>query len=314
MSGERLLLCRPQGGLNDILCQIEKACRYADRFDRTVIVETDCASAMWFKDRFCNYFLSRRRRLVLDAAGARDGFDRLAAVPACLAGRVNGYEAAYDFAVDNFADAESGAPLSFDFERDYAEPLLVHHACGGGQLSLGALARMRAHDAIVDRLVRRMATIGEGYVGVHIRNTDYQTDYQPALNRLAGEIAGPIFVASDNRQAVADCRRLFGAARVFSFAQLPEEPGRPPHRLQGAETTYQVHADAILDLLTLALADRVYGFRLAQNRHGTEYSGFTMLAINLNNAKQILAGVIGRSDPVLDRRIGVAAAAGASAA
>jgi hypothetical protein len=37
----RLLVCRPQGGLKDMLCQIEQCCRYAERFDRTVLVETD---------------------------------------------------------------------------------------------------------------------------------------------------------------------------------------------------------------------------------------------------------------------------------
>jgi hypothetical protein len=131
---------------------------------------------------------------------------------------------------------------------------------------------------------------------------------------VAGEIAGSVFVASDNRQAVVDCQRLFGAERVFSFSQLPLEPGWPAHKHQGGEGAFAVNADAILDLLTLALADRVYGFRLAENRFGTVYSGFTMLAINLNNAKQVLAGVIGRSDPATDPRLRPAAALAEAAA
>ena len=304
MNLQRLLLCRPQGGLNDILCQIEAACRYADRFDRWVIVETDYPGSLWFLDRFANYFVSRQSRLVLDAALVRGLFDELDVVPGCLRGRVNGYRTGYDFEVENFVEAETLAPLTFDLERDYAQPLLVRHTCGGGQASMGALARLRVHDAIVDRLVQRLAAIGPSYAGVHIRNTEYQTNYGPAIEALAGEIAGPVFVASDNRQAVADCQAVFGRDRVFSFARLPGEAGRPPHKLDNAEGAYAANSDAILDLLTLALADRVYGFRLEANRWGTAYSGFSLLAIGLHDAPQVLRGLIGRRDPLLDARLG----------
>ena len=36
---EKFLLCRPQGGLNDTLCQIELCWRYAARFNRTLIID-----------------------------------------------------------------------------------------------------------------------------------------------------------------------------------------------------------------------------------------------------------------------------------
>jgi hypothetical protein len=37
---ERYLLCRPHGGLNDTLCQIEKCWKYALKSDRVLIIDT----------------------------------------------------------------------------------------------------------------------------------------------------------------------------------------------------------------------------------------------------------------------------------
>jgi hypothetical protein len=37
---ESFLLCRPHGGLNDTFCQIEKCWRYAEKFGRTLIIDT----------------------------------------------------------------------------------------------------------------------------------------------------------------------------------------------------------------------------------------------------------------------------------
>src|SRR5258706_14784819 len=89
-----LLLCRPCGGLNDILSQIDNACRYAELTGRIVVVETDSPSAMHFKDAFSNYFISKQPYLRLSAAHHKHLFDTLDVYPKCLFGRVNSYAAA----------------------------------------------------------------------------------------------------------------------------------------------------------------------------------------------------------------------------
>src|ERR1019366_9078394 len=127
MTTERLLLCRPLGGLNDMLCQIERACLYAERFDRTVIVDT-AYSKTYFRDRFSSYFASRQPRLVLDADAAAERLDQLAVFPNFLAGRVSRYATRFDRDLARFVEEESGLIPSFDFDRDYAEPLIVTHA------------------------------------------------------------------------------------------------------------------------------------------------------------------------------------------
>ena len=106
MTTERLLLCRPLGGLNDMLCQIDLACRYAERFDRTVIVDTKHQSKIYFRDSFSNYFASRQDRLVLDADQVFGRLDQLDVFPQFLAGRVTRYGVGFDGASHRFVDGE----------------------------------------------------------------------------------------------------------------------------------------------------------------------------------------------------------------
>ena len=92
----RLVLCRPLGGLNDILCQIELACTYAERFGRTVVVDTAEHSDRYFRDLFSNYFQSARTNLVLGLDAIRRRLDVLDTVPTFLAGRVSRYRMQFD--------------------------------------------------------------------------------------------------------------------------------------------------------------------------------------------------------------------------
>ena len=299
MRAQRLLLCRPQGGLNDMLCQVERACRYAERRDRTVVVETDCPSTRTFKDSLARYFVSQQARLVLDAAEFRNLFDALDVYPHALRGRVNTYEARFS-PKTGYVDVETGRQLSFDFSRDYEEPLLIHHQSGGGQISLGALARMRLQDSVVDMLAERLSVTGPVYAGIHIRNTDLRTDYQPHVRQWANELTDRIFVATDNRETLAECRRILGEDRVYSFAQLPAEAGQPLHHMADAPDRFRINADAILDLIMLALAIDLRATGVEANPFGTKYSGYSVLAANLHRAKALLARLIARSDPAFD--------------
>jgi hypothetical protein len=282
-----------------MLCQIERACRYAERYNRTVVVETDCRSTHTFKDSLSKYFVSRQARLVLDAGEIRSVIDTLDVYPQFLSGRVSQYEARF-IPKKHYVDVETGLPLSFDFNRDYSECLLVHHQSGGGPLSLGALARMRLHDNLVDTLLARLRVIGPVYSGIHIRNTDLRTNYQQHVQQWANNLTGQILLATDNSETLTECQRILGEHRVHSFARLPAEAGRPLHYTDEFADRFQINADSILDLVMLGLALDLRFVGVEPNPNGTKYSGFSVLAGNLHYAKAILARLIARSDPALD--------------
>ncbi len=291
MTTERLLLCRPLGGLNDMLCQIERACLYAERFDRTVIVDTGY-SKTYFRDRFSGYFASRQARLILEADAVSGRLDQLAVFPNFLAGRVSRYATRFDRDLAQFVEEESGLIPSFDFGRDYAEPLIVHHASGGGTNGIGALARLRLRAPLVEVLLQRLGEVGPRYLGVHVRNTDYKAKYR--VDTLVAKIApdDPIFLATDNRDTVAQFRSLFGAERIHTFASLPATAGVRIHNIDDPTQAHERNRDAILDLVMLALASQLYLFELEPNPYGARYSGFSVLAAHLHDAKPVLKSLI----------------------
>jgi hypothetical protein len=300
VSRERLLLCRPQGGLNDMLSQIEASCQYAERFDRTVVVETDAPSTHHFWDRFDNYFVSRQPRLILDAADYRNEFDAMETQPRFLAGRVNSYRARFVDPALNYVDVETGRPVWFDLLRDYPEPLLVRHRSGSSPLSVFALARLRLQEGLVETLFERLRTIGPDYAAIHVRNTDYRSDFEAKVTQWARELDGPVFVATDNRASLEACRQMLGPERTHSFAALPDEAaGAPLHMTRGLKDRARLNADAILDLIMLALSREFRAIELKPNAFGAKYSGYALLAARLQGARPILGRLIDRASPGL---------------
>ena len=292
---QRLLLCRPAGGLNDMLCQVERCCRYAERFDRTVIVETDHQTATEFRDAFSNYFVSHDRRLILSAERFRGQFDAVSVFPEPLRRRVTAYSSHNGGREARTVEDASGVRISFDFDRDYPHALIVHHDFGGGRHSIDALGRMLLAPALVRELTRRLALLPRPYAALHIRNTDYKADYRHRLTSLADEIAGAVFIATDNRASLEDCRTAFGAGRVYSFADLSEADGRPLYQLSPTDPARRRNTDAVLDLIMLGLADRYETFELTPNWVGTLVSGYTSLALDLRASPNVLESIAPRA-------------------
>jgi len=303
MDDKRLLLCRPQGGLNDMLCQIEKACSYADAFARTVIVETDYCHSKTFHDAFAHYFVAINPKHILTTQGLALDFDAFSVVPHELFGRVSRYSAHYDHDSGNHVDDQSEVLTSFDMDRDHSENLLIHHACGWVPgLSVKALSRFQLRDEIIQELSRRLALLGPGYTAFHIRDTDYRTNYQQKILQVAKKVRGALFVATDNYESVEFCRSVFGNDRVFSFSDLPNEAGLPLHYFQGDINVYSRNRDALVDLLMLALSRKYFFFPLAYSaRTGNSaprYSGFSMLAQELRQQPRILRKLIGNRENI----------------
>jgi hypothetical protein len=303
MKFDRLVLCRPEGGLNDVLCQIEKVCKYAEQFDRSVIIDTNHHSTGSIRDHFSRYFVSRQKRVFLDLTAIEFKLKNVSVVPSFIASDLLQYDAHFDRELGYFVEKNTRQPITFDFTKNYAEPLLVHHASGRLRgASVAALSRLRLHDNLADELTKRLKSIGSNYVSVHIRNTDYKTNYQVVLNQLRNHPAlrdcENLFVATDDIACLEACKNKFPDINIISFSKLPEKSGRPIHRLTELDDVYQRNKDAILDLLMLALSHKFIFFELQENRWSAKYSGFSILALDLRNSRAILSELISRPDDI----------------
>jgi hypothetical protein len=292
---ERFVLCRPEGGLNDMLCQIEATYAYAVKSERSVIVDTNYQGSRAFKDSFSNYFSSLDSRLILDTDILQDRFDICTVFPTYITGRLKSYTTVWSSEISNWADSETNSSLTYDFDRLYDEQILLHHACGGGQISLNALSKLELQDDLIYSLAQRINAIGQPYSAIHIRNTDYKSDYKPALHNLKRFIKSPIFIATDDRKCREYCVDLFGEGKVKFFSNLPEEGGIPLHGDILHDSIFQRNKEAILDLMTLALSNDYFKISLIANKHHTTYSGFSILAENLKNSPVTIRKMLGKS-------------------
>jgi hypothetical protein len=298
----RYLLCRPQGGLNDKLCQIERCCRYAERFGRTVIVDTAYPGGDSFHDDFARYFQSRQPRLILSLRARGDAFEGATVVPSFLQDRINKYQVAPKVPHTSLKERTSNLPLSFDFSRDHDAQVLVHHQDGGGRQSLFALLRMSLRPALVAELQRRLQIIGGPYLAVHVRHTDYFSNYEGLLQKIKTHQPAKLLLATDSQAVLDEFRDTLKNTNVLNFSHKLSRDETPTHIVSGSDApseTYLRNQDAILDLLMLALSKHLLVAPLAGRRGvsvAPKHSGFSVLAKGLQDAKVILRQLVGPLD------------------
>lgn len=272
-----------------MLCQVGKCAAYAEKHGRVLVIDTGPVA---FGIGLETYFEPLVPGIVFATPGLLGALSRLDVYPHALRERVNTYAAHYSGERRNFVLDGSGEPISFDFGQDYAEPLLVHHACGGGLLSLEALRRFRLKPDMVEGFYARIRVVGKSYAGVHVRHTDYRTDYPGFFDTIADRIPQDrIVVCTDNREVLDYARAIFGV-RVHNFADLPDMGGRPLH-YDNQLDRHSINSNSILDLITLARARRLYLARVSQGH----YSGYSRLAAALNQNQQLVDQLLGRARP-----------------
>ena len=282
----RYLLCRPGGGLNDILSEIGKCVAYGKAYNRLVIVQTNSQDQWTINDEFSNYFTSTNDQLMLSSKTVSHSFDNLTVFPNFLKGRVNSYKKA------DLRQEGHGNVIGFDLNKNYSEQLLVHNSAGHRKKrnALIAFSQLQLDQRILNKLDGRLHMLGKSYQAFHIRHTDYKTDFESQVLKLAPKIHGQVFLATDNRSVVSFFESAFGKDQILTFSKLPEQEGKPLHYFNELDDIQTKNDDAILDLLTLCLAKKYYLFPRAGSTRllFAHYSGFSSLAARLRFSPQLL--------------------------
>jgi hypothetical protein len=276
-----------------MLSQIERCCRHAEMTDRSVIVDTKFGSDS-YGDEFDRYFISRQTRLILSASELRSVLDHAEVYPACLKGRVSSYVSYLDVARQRHVESQTGELLTFDFAQDYPQELLVHQQSSRRPYAVSVFMRLRLQPHLTRELLARFGKIGGPYLGVHIRHTDYQSDYHPIIERLAAAKMAKVFLATDNQQVLDQFRASLPGKEIHSFAKDLSVDGNPIHlRSVDEGDVFRRNSDAILDLLLLGLSSHIVSADITNSPYGFKKSGFTVLAMELASQKRYLSELLG---------------------
>ncbi|KMW60131.1 hypothetical protein AIOL_000284 [Candidatus Rhodobacter oscarellae] len=263
---EKMVLACPQGGFNDMLCQLERAWRYCRRFNRALVVET---GASGLNDDLFRYFELRRSGPVPILAPSDLGWRiRL------REGQIQG-EAAD--ATPLFAQ---GAKLgdTFDMGADHADPVLLHATAGGGDLGVHFLEKLALRPEIKAQITSAIAPLGQDYLSIHIRNTDWQTDYVSAFRSIERLIEGrKVLVCSDDSRSLLYFQDTYGTRCSFATtSELGNLDGKPLHHGRSGDA-YAANLRMLTDLYALASGARI----VMVDTQNTKRSGFAVLAAHM---------------------------------
>ena len=297
---ERFVVCRPQGGLNDNLNQIELCWHYCNLTGRTLVVDTTRSGGFGLPFGFFFRPAQASMKTVFHPSFVfMAKLNAMTARPACVSGRLNSYQASFDPACRNFVEQDTRVRVTFDMRKDHPEPVLVHHQCNGGQISVNCLARLRLTDDFKRDVIDRIAPLKSApYSAIVIRNSsDYQTDFQAVLARVHPEVVGKrLLVCSDDYQVLAHAKATLSDVDVLELPDFVHTNGMPAaaYALQaGARERYLLTLKAVCDLIALAQSEKLFLTKINKTAQGYEYSGFTTLSGLLHQNKGIVARLLG---------------------
>jgi hypothetical protein len=278
-----------------MLCQIEKCCVYAKKENRTVIVDTDYSENETWHDSFDRYFTSTDDSLILSLKQIGDSIDNMTVYPESMINQLHSYKVKFNKDNCQRYNIETGEILSFNFNQSYPHQLLLHHQEGGGLLSINALKRLRLNKQVVEELLKRLKIIGGEYTGVHVRNTDHQTDYYWIIDKVLKSNTNKLFLATDSSLVLDDFYSANFKGEIFNFTRILSTDGKPIHTSVDNKNVYDRNIDCILDVLLLALSKDLHILPIKKIKFSLSYSGYSRLAKNLSDHKDILKSFINDS-------------------
>ena len=279
----RWLFARPRGGLNDVLCQVERCWRFAEKTGRELVFDTrDSGLLLDFHDVFTvredvNSVIPHTLTPELVTY-----LNTLSAFPKDTEGNVDGYSS-YKDDNDEFHTLPSRSPLKFSLKRDFAEDVVVYEGMGGGVASFCALQRLELAPWLAKHVSDSLASLPTEYISIHVRQSDLTTNYQKFLAKV-NTLIGPdtrVFIASDSDEVQEFATTIFPPPRLNTLPSYDSRKGVPLHAPEisiSLEHRRRRTAEMFAELFALACAERFFFTDIAGK---SAVSGFSRLAAHL---------------------------------
>lgn len=215
-AGERVLLCRPHGGLNDTLDVIEHCWRYAERTNRQLILDMSRSSfctnfGKIFRNRFDdNWTLFELSDSVLEQLNMKScSLPEIEGKIGEYVTRIQLHEAISHLEWRLPVEDVSSKSLGISFDEEYSADLVVHENFRTGALASSLLRRLKLQKPISDEISARLINLrNQKYLGIHIRNSDIKSDYYEFFSRMKDKFENQtVLICSDDSHVIAYAKR-----------------------------------------------------------------------------------------------------------
>lgn len=302
---KRYLIARPRGGFNDQMVQLERCAVYAQEKQRVLIVDLSRSGVRMQFDAIFSFKTDFGPEAYSWTPAMAEVFDAAKSVfPSELKGQAGSHPSRFHRETGQFAVPEVGVALNFDFSRDYHEQVLVYEQSSGGRLSIRALKRIKLRPEVANKVIARLLKLGRRYDAVHIRHSDYKTDFDAYLEQMC-----PVFehrtvlICSDSSAAKkAASEILSDTTTVISVSDIPDTGGKPLHQSSDVDV-FDACIDFLSDLIALSRADYLFFPKLKKVRvRQPDFSSFSVLAEMLRRNPKIVRDLLADADPALLRQ------------
>lgn len=289
----RFVYCQPVGGLNDTLCEIERCWSYAERYSRALVIDTRVSGLM---GQFSTFFSLKNAKIPIFTTVTQeliDHLNKLTAYPGVVEGRFGAYTRTHIEAIEARVELPSNIPLTFDLDKTYEHGVLLRESLGGGHDAERVVQRITLNDAVRGEVKSALERLPTSYVGIHVRNTDYITDYKPFFERLMPKVTGrTVLVCSDDQEVIDYAKVCFELSTVVTSSHTPVKRGMRLHEdisYEDEASRTQATVHSLVDLFALSRAQRLYYTNVTRGRT----SGFSMLANFLHKHQDVRLAFLG---------------------
>ncbi|MDR1460678.1 MAG: discoidin domain-containing protein [Campylobacteraceae bacterium] len=285
---KKIVFCRPRGGLNDMLVQMQKCRKYALAYDRELYID---GSRGGFLDSFSNYF-------IVPNGVYFEGFDfdkyDFSCYPSCLENDIINYKTTWLIEKRYHAHIVTNESITFDFSKPYEEDILVYDQ-GGGGFGADAFEWLRLNEKVRTHIIDILEKLGE-YDAIHVRNTDYKTDYKTFFEDIKDKLGNKIVLCTDDLQCQLYAKSFFGD-KLCIVTELPNTQGKKLHSNRNLDR-YSTNINTLTDLFILASGKSLYFSTILPDSNyphtfsGTSISGFSKLAKALHEKQDLVKNVL----------------------
>lgn len=278
----RYVLCLPMGGLNDMCTVIDRCLEYCKKYNRSLVIDT--RESVHFKDSIHKYM--EINDPCIYKGDILEFYSNISENTSIFPSYIKPY--IHDkfniiWKTDGVFYHNTIGPLNFNINTDYNEEILLYVQCGGASVIPGFFYKSIFKPIITMTLLKRKSKLPNSYIGVHIRNSDIQTDIKKFIQDNNTILkTSKMFLASDDSETIELFKALF-KENCFTFSNIPNyRQLNGPRSIQRINRTpldhEQYNIDTICDLLLLGLSDNF----IPSN------GGFSRLSNNLFKNKKLI--------------------------
>jgi hypothetical protein len=273
----KYLLCRPVGGFNDSLCHILKCYNYCKKYNRNLLIDTKYSH--FINDSFDKYFTFINSNNIIynsDTIKQIIETDIITVYPTEInKNDLYKYNFYYNRENNNIFYTFNNINISINLDTDYEEDLIfcIYNQGGNG---FEVIKLLYLNDWVIDYIELQYKKILKPYLSIHIRNTDYKSNYIELYEEKIDLINENInvFLATDSLEVIDFFKSK--KSNIYSFIRNIKNDNKPLHKTKNEN----IVIDMLCDLILLSLSDTFI--------HPKKYHGFTNLIISLFNNKNFV--------------------------